>query len=76
MTASVVTEILSLLGMIDKPLYDDLSHARKARNDWIHGLRHPKPEDAMVAHRAASQMLRAIHGVDLRTHLTLSTFSI
>ncbi len=70
-TTSIVAEVLSLVGVIDQELFDQLSHARSARNRWVHGL-------APVAHDAASsgvcsaeRLLEMTTGVHLAAPLTL-----
>jgi hypothetical protein len=69
-TASVITEILSLLGLIPFDLYRDLSEVRSARNRWLHDLRRVSSDEAIVSIRAANRMLRLVDGIDL----TLSVF--
>ncbi len=64
-TASVVTEILELNGIIDHELYLLLNEARKFRNKWAHQLTEPDESDVHKAIRATENLLFQIKGVKL-----------
>lgn len=56
-TASVVSEILSLVGRLSFGLYKEISVLRKVRNDWIHELKPVARENSGKAIRVAEAML-------------------
>jgi hypothetical protein len=64
-TASVISEILSFTGRIPFELYQELTKARKARNDWVHDLNPVSHEAASGAAKVAEQMLRLVEDIDL-----------
>lgn len=64
-TASVMVEMLEVNGRISNDLYRLLEVARKARNNWIHGMRSPRSRDAMICVRAAQQLLSHLKGIEL-----------
>jgi hypothetical protein len=65
MTASLITEMLSLLEQIPFSLYRRLSEVRAARNKWIHDLRPVSAETTLTAMSVAEDMLEVVHGVSL-----------
>jgi hypothetical protein len=70
-SASVITEILSLNGVIPGSLYVEISQVRQARNRWIHGLESVSSDTAGAAIRLAGEMLRLIYNLDFRVPLSL-----
>ncbi len=64
-TASLMAEILSLVDRLPFALYQRLSEARRARNDWIHSLDPVSGTTAQAAIQVAEDMLRLVKGVDL-----------
>lgn len=71
-SASVVSEMLSLVGRLPLHLYKELTKARKTRNRWVHDLAPVSREAAQSSVKAAEQMLRFVEGVDLEIPLNLS----
>jgi hypothetical protein len=65
-SAAVISKVLSLADRIDFSLYSGISEVRKARNDWIHGLK-PAPREATVkAITVAEQMFSKVCGLDIK----------
>jgi len=64
-SASVKSEILSLVDILPFTLFEKLTTARTARNDWLHGLRLVERADAMAACSTAVAMLKLAHDVEL-----------
>ncbi len=62
-TASVVTEILSLVERLPLDLYQEVSVVRRARNGWIHNLEPVSPEVSGKAIRVAETMLSSGIGI-------------
>ncbi|NEV90131.1 hypothetical protein GUR47_26255 [Streptomyces tendae] len=65
-TASVVSEVLELAGVIDAETLSALDKARKARNAWMHSIKSPNYEDARDAIDLASRMLSGVLGREIR----------
>lgn len=60
-TAAVTTEVLALGGSIAVGLYDQISNVRKARNDWIHGLKSPiSASDAIEAAGVCRDLMQRV----------------
>lgn len=68
-SASVISEVLSLMDYLPFPLYRDLSRVRKARNDWIHGLGPVSRKTAELSVRVAEAMLELVDGLNLKVPL-------
>lgn len=64
-TASVVSEILELTGVIDNKLYRDIDSARKLRNSWLHSLQEISSSETANAMRTAARLLEIRTGVKL-----------
>lgn len=64
-TASVISEILSLVDLIPFDLYQVLSKVRKTRNDWMHELRPVTRLDANDAVELAQRMLNFVDKLDI-----------
>lgn len=64
-TASVVSEILSLMDLLPYSLYRDLASVRGRRNAFLHGLGQVARQDAECAVRVAEEMLRLVTGIDM-----------
>ena len=69
-TASVVSEILSLVELLPFSLYQDLCTARQARNDWIHKLKPVDRATAEASIRVAEKMLSLAEDIDFHLLLT------
>lgn len=69
-TASVITEFLEIMNVIDYETYNQLNSVRKARNDWAHQLKEPKAQHVHVAIDAAQKLLSKFKGVDMLYSLT------
>jgi hypothetical protein len=65
-TASVITEILSLAGVLEDENYEQLSAVRRKRNGWVHKLESIDYADAASAIVVAQSMLRATSLLDLQ----------
>jgi hypothetical protein len=63
-SASVQIEVLSLLNEIPYQTYQALTSARKARNDWIHGLEHVTVEQSDKAIVIAEELFRDRYGLN------------
>jgi hypothetical protein len=70
-TASVVSEILSLLGELPFETFKQLSVVRGARNNWLHDLKPVSMHDAILAVRVSEQMLQLVEGIQLQAPLSL-----
>jgi len=58
-TAAVTTEVLAFSGSIAVELYEQISNVRRARNDWIHGLKAPvSASDAVEAAGVCRDLIR------------------
>lgn len=64
-TASVITEILSLAGVLKHEDYERLTSVRRKRNAWVHKLETIDDADAASAIVLAQSMLRAADLLDL-----------
>lgn len=64
-SASVITEVLSLAGTFPPATYETIDRVRKARNDWIHGLKSVTEDDAYDSIRLARSLLRHLRSIPL-----------
>lgn len=64
-TASVMTEMLEIAGLISHELFRQLEIARKARNKWMHEMRLPKESEVGVCITAVESMLFSTRGIRL-----------
>lgn len=64
-TASVVSEILSLVDNIPLDLYRDISAVRRVRNGWMHELRPVTRLEGELALRVAERMLGFVERIEL-----------
>jgi hypothetical protein len=71
-TASVRTEMLSLLGSLPFDVYKDMENARRVRNGWMHELKVVKMSDALDAIRVASFLYESAYDIGLPQGLSLS----
>ena len=65
-TASVKSEVLSLADVLPFEMFENFTRARKARNDWLHGLTHPTREDASAAISSVRELFRLLYNIELR----------
>jgi hypothetical protein len=72
-SASMITETLSLLGVIPFDLYELLTKVRRARNGWMHSLVRPSEEDAREAVLLAKRMI--LYAYDVNVAVNLFTIS-
>jgi hypothetical protein len=68
-TASMISEILSLMDYLPFELYRELSTVRQARNNWIHSLEPVSRGDAERSVRVTEQMLKLVDGINLEVPL-------
>lgn len=70
-TASIISEILSLNGMLPFEQYKLVSDVRQTRNDWLHKLRAIRREDSRKAINLARYMLQhsKVLDVDIPFHV-------
>jgi hypothetical protein len=64
-TASVVAEVLSLLGQLSLDLYERVGPVRRARNRWIHALEPVTAGQSAASRALALDLLRVVHDIDL-----------
>ncbi len=64
-TASVKSEILSLLDVLPFDIYGDMKTVRQGRNDWMHSLKPATLKTARQAVDVARRMLAHVEGIDL-----------
>lgn len=65
-TASVMTEMLELRGLLSYDTFRMLEIARKARNAWAHEMRAPPEREVQVCMKAIEALMKSILGIDLR----------
>ena len=65
-TASIVTEVLELSGVINFELFRGIDDARRKRNAWLHSLNAIEDKDASSAMRTAIELFQVATGVALR----------
>lgn len=71
-TASVRTEMLSLLEALPFDVYKDMENVRKVRNGWMHELKQVEMSDALNAIKVASTLYVSAYNVMLPSGLSLS----
>ena len=64
-TASVMTEVLELSGVLSADVYAWLETGRKARNAWAHAMRTPETGDVHACVSAARALFKQLLGIDL-----------
>lgn len=64
-TASVMTEMLELSGVLSAEVYGWLETGRKARNAWAHAMRTPGAADVHACVSAARALFKQLLGIDL-----------
>ena len=64
-TASVMTEVLELSGVLSNEVYGWLETARKARNAWAHSMKTPNENDVHACASAARALFKQLLGIDL-----------
>jgi hypothetical protein len=69
-SASVISEVLSLNDHLPFHIYKALTKTRKARNDWIHGLKSVSRESALTSVKVVEQMLDLVEDIALEAALT------
>ena len=65
-TISVITEILSLRGLIPHDTYEAIDRVRKSRNDWIHDLKPVSEENAYDAIKLARSLFQHMRNIPLK----------
>ncbi len=71
-TASVRTEVLSLLGCLSFDTYKKVENVRRVRNGWMHELRDVKMSDASEAVHVAAELFGSVFEFELPTGIFLS----
>ncbi|MFJ8965852.1 hypothetical protein ACIRG5_41330 [Lentzea sp. NPDC102401] len=61
-SASVMTEILSLMSYLPLDVYNDLAAVRKVRNNWMHSLAPVTAQDAEKANSVCEKLLKQVKG--------------
>ena len=69
-TASVITEFLEIMNIIDHETFNQLNTVRKSRNDWAHQLKEPTAQNVHDAIDSAQKLLSKFKGVDMLLSLT------
>lgn len=69
-TASIVSEILELAGVIETQLFRGIDDARRKRNAWLHSLGTIKDIDASNAMRTATELLQVATGIPVRPSIS------
>jgi hypothetical protein len=59
-TASVISEVLELNGLITHELFLGIDKVRRARNAWLHSLGDVSDREASSAIRTAEKMLESV----------------
>lgn len=72
-TASIISEVLSLAGILDHDLYTKLASSRNARNKWLHNLAPISDRMAAEAIQTAQQFIKEVCGIDLSISLSHSS---
>jgi hypothetical protein len=65
-SASVMTEMLSLMSYIPLDVYTDIASIRKTRNDWMHGLNTVSANDAELASTVCERLLKQVKGYEMK----------
>lgn len=69
-TASIVSEVLELFGIIDLKLFCGIDDARRKRNAWLHSLDAIEDRDASNAMLTATELFKVATGVTLRPSIS------
>jgi hypothetical protein len=69
-TASIIQETLNLSDILSTDEYTEISKIRKARNDWVHGLKSTSSEEAADALRLCRSMIEKTYGIDLLLNIS------
>ena len=64
-TSSVRIETLRLLSVYDETLYENLEHARGARNKWAHMLAFPTLEQVRSAKTSVALLMKLIYDIEI-----------
>jgi hypothetical protein len=64
-TASVMTEVLELNGLLSAEVYGWLEIGRKARNAWAHSMQTPNEIDVYACVSASRALFKQLLGIDL-----------
>ena len=73
-SASSVSQILSLAGILDDDLLNELDTARRARNAFAHSLSGISPDQAGKAIRCAGSMISKVIGMPVHTQLSYGLY--
>lgn len=71
-SASVRTEVLSIVDSLSFGAYQKVENMRRARNGWMHELRDVRMSDASEAIDVAAELLDSVFGFQLPTGVPLS----
>lgn len=69
-SASVITEFLEIMNVIDHETYNQLNTVRKSRNDWAHQFKEPTAQHVHDAIDSAQKLLSKFKGVEMLLSLT------
>jgi hypothetical protein len=71
-TASIITEIQELFGLIPNELFEKLNNTRQVRNSWMHELENVSDKEASSALNLAQEMVNRVFNVRLLIQLSHS----
>lgn len=71
-TASVRTEVLSLLDCLSFDTYKKMENARRVRNGWMHELKDVQMSDALEAIQVTAELFESAFGFQLPRGVSLS----
>jgi hypothetical protein len=71
-TASVISEVLALSGVLNHDLYTKIDQVRIVRNGWLHSLKSISADQASTAISTAQEFLKEISGIRLLVTLSYS----
>jgi hypothetical protein len=71
-TASVRTEVLSIVDSLSFGAYQKVENARRVRNGWMHELRDVQMSDASEAIQVAAELFNSVFRFQLPTSVSLS----
>ena len=69
-TASTISEILELVGIIDIKMFSGIDNARRKRNAWLHSLDAIGDSDASNALLTTTELFKVVTGVALRPSIS------
>jgi len=75
-TISIQAETLSILGKISSEVFSKFTVARKARNDWIHGLNPVSVDAAIASMDMTVALLRVIESFELSIPINLRVHTV